>query len=938
MGDTVCRAITFINYNMPIRNGEDEWPGYEKYCTTGFFDCMYTKSLECEYEDKQLEGLWTHGIECITRGEGRYTHQSVFCFSRASWNTDISDLDFWSPDIYADMLLTFVVFVQTRDYIKDVDGMEMQCGKFNRAALDKLEETGHVYTYGTVDKNDFVVCIRSSDYKKAVNAIMNLHEAGCSVVYSYSVFGISEARQKKIGEEDYKKLNEQEIDSISLKGVTNSVMPNETAFYSLDIKYTSFCKRLVEALYQGKKSSGSDLDYKIYDILGDNDFRLIARMVPLGNLIRQFRKGGLLSYYGNDTQFTFFSTHLVLNTLDLNRQQTMFLIEGDMVSEMNGLLQGQYKTEWCKRLKSEMDAVVRRLDEIRIKGQYVGNLITACYGIYQLLQSLTALEAAPTKKYDFYSIYYPLETLVHILKERCCNAKEEEALAETESLAENELLYEFIHKISMTLHGTLRTDIQFFQIRDFNATLHYAPAKLRAYYTLFVFMLSAHIKEVGSIPPEVKKHSYIFCPGMFKCIGVKQLFHRPEDEKRLMLITVPERYLYFPTNLSIILAHEVGHMASERLRKRQVRHKTFLECSYRILCLELTKLAAYYLEKEAEATDSIPQFTAPDLRDALLAENNLIEDMQTDKVHMHYSELSIERTQNVYQKIHHKYARIYCAQYGKALMEGSWKLRQDEDGKNESAYSQQMKDIRSKYLFCDFLVERMIDRWYLYNISILGPLLKQLHYVLSEPVSDILAILIYGLSPREYLHSVADERKEGKTQGQTDMGITKVRIALVIAAMEHLQKTYKNGEIGDVLKKWIDVYKKMDALSSNSGTAESVLTLEANDYIESLQNKLGKIQEYQSPVDQEKNVVAARVYDYLNDKEIFEKLKGYLLACGEEYVLQLAGNSRYVKSRAIIEKAFQRCAGDSPVDLMEQVDVFLYRFENEWKDAYFGDN
>lgn len=156
--------------------------------------------------------------------------------------------------------------------------------------------------------------------------------------------------------------------------------------------------------------------------------------------------------------------------------------------------------------------------------------------------------------------------------------------------------------------------------------------------------------------------------------------------------------------------------------------------------------------------------------------------------------------------------------------------------------------------------------------------------------------------------------------------------------MEHLQKTYKNGEIGDVLKKWIDVYKKMDALSSNSGTAESVLTLEANDYIESLQNKLGEIQEYQSPVDQEKNVVAARVYDYLNDKEIFEKLKGYLLACGEEYVLQLAGNSRYVKNRAIIEKAFQRCAGDSPVDLMEQVDVFLYRFENEWKDAYFGDN
>ena len=937
MGDTVCRAITFINYNMPIRNGEDEWSGYEKYCTTGFFDCMYTKSLECKYEEKQLEGLWNHGIECITRGEGRYTHQSVFCFSRASWNTDISDSDFWSPDKYADMLLTFVVFVQTRDYIIDADGMERQCGRFNRAALDKLEGMGHVYTYGTVDKNDFVVCIRSSNYKKAVNAIMNLHEAGCSVVYSYSVFGISEARQKKIDEEEYKRLNEQEIDSISLKGVTNSVMPDKATFYSLDIKYTSFCKRLVEALYQGEISPESDPDYKIYDILGDNDFRLSARMVPLGNLIRQFGIGGLLSYYGNDTQFTFFSTHLVLNTLDLERQHSMCLIEEDSVSEMNGLLQGQYRTEWCTRLKGEMDAVVRRLDEIQ-KKQYTGNLITACYGIYQLLQSLTALEAAPTRKYDFYSIYYPLEMLVHILKEKCCRAKEEETLAEVEGLAENELLYEFIHKISMTLHGTLRTDIQFFQIRDFNATLHYAPAKLRAYYTLFVFMLSAHIKEVGSDSSEAKKHSYIFCPGMFKCISVKQLFHQPEDGKRLMLITVPERYLYFPVNLSIILAHEVGHLAGEKLRKRQVRHKAFLECSYRILCLELTKLAAYLFENKAETADPIPEFADPDLREALLAENGHVEDAQKDKVHMYYSEPSIQRIEDVYQKIHNKYARIYCAKYGKSLMEKSWKLREDEDGKKEDRYSQEMKDIRGRYLFCDSLVDRMIGRWYLYDIAILRPLLKQIHYLLSEPVSDILAILIYGLSPREYLHSVADERKESQAQGQTDTGITKVRIALVVAAMEHLQQTCENEEVGGVLKKWKDVYKKMEELGSRDGTAESVLALEAYDYVESLENKLDRIQGYQSPVDQEKNVVAARVYDYLNDKEIFEQLKGYLQTCGEEYVCQITAAPQYEKSRTIIEEAFRRCAGDSPVDLMEQIDVFLYRFEDEWKDVYFGDD
>ena len=222
MKDTICRAITFINYNIPIRKGSNIWTGFAEYYTTGFFDRMYTKRVDCNYASKQLRGLWDYNIDCIAKGDGTYAHQNVYCFSKDEWNEGITDEEFWDYEKYAEMLLTFVIFVQTNGYVQEENGLEKRCKKFNDAVCEQLQDNGYVYTYVTVDKNDFVICIRSKKYKEAVNAIMKLHETDCEVVYSYSIFGISRNRQEQISEMEYKELNSQQIDSISLKGVTNS--------------------------------------------------------------------------------------------------------------------------------------------------------------------------------------------------------------------------------------------------------------------------------------------------------------------------------------------------------------------------------------------------------------------------------------------------------------------------------------------------------------------------------------------------------------------------------------------------------------------------------------------------------------------------------------------------------------------------------------------
>lgn len=922
MDDTVCRAITFINYNIPIRGGNNNWDGFAEYYTTGFFDRMYTKRVDCNYADEQLKMLWDYSIECIAKGDGRYAHQNVYCFSKDVWNREVTDQEFWDCEKHEEMLLTFVVFVQTNEYMQEMGGIQKQCQAFNEAVHGQLQGDGYAYSYVTVDKNDFVICIRSRDYKKTVNAIMKLHEAGSSVVYSYSVFGISKRRQMQISKEEYVRLNEQSIDSISLKGVANSTKIQGGASYTLDEKYISFCKKLTEELYEGVEQEKRDC--KIYDILGDDDFRLIVRAVPLGNLIKQFGEGGMLDYQGDATQYTFYSTHLVLNTRDKIRQKKFQPLVRDSISQENRQLQREcYKAERCQKMQQDMESINQALKITLGTNHSSEKLVAAFHGICQLIQSLTALESAPTKKYDFLSLYYPMKTLISIIRKKIQDANK------IEELAENDQLYDFIHKISMTLHGTLRTDIQFFQIRDFNATVHYAPAKIRAYYSFFVFILSAHFSEVSS---EKNKHSYIFSPGMFRTIFVRQLFGQPGEKERLMLITVPERYLYFPKNLSIILAHEVGHLIGDAIRKRQDRHIAMLKCSYRALCLEIRKFVDLSLKdmmglvaKNAHASELA--FESDDFLKALLDFDDQ-ESRKAQDEYCYYSVNSLERIKKVFRAAGVDFGCMtwneYCVRLKRIYLDHAAQT-------STSGYPDLAKEARNNFLFYEKLVADLGEFFVKFEHFALPKMLTIFHYLMSETVSDLLAILALGLTPMEYVSSLADEIKTAKPKQALDNGITKIRIDLVVSAAQNLQSMFETDRF---LDQWKDGYRDLIVqCPKNSGVY--VLALEAFGVKKTCIDKMKNIELYQSPFNYAEQVFEERIYDFLNDQVIYQNMCDYLVECGREYLKQLKEKAQYSYSRDIVSAAFRHCVDGSPVDLISQIDEFLANSEAEWKDRYF---
>ena len=185
----VCRAITFINYHIPYRQHEEL---DFNYTTMGFFDGMDTKALTVDYAKEGLRVLWQYVLERTAKSNGLYSYQNVFCFSDDKWNS-CSDSEFWDFETDKKFPLTFVSFLQLRDYSVENEKIRNRCIEFSSVINTELNGNGKVYTYSTIDKNDYVICMKCSDYQNAVEIIQKIHHAK-DTIYSYTVFCIGGIR------------------------------------------------------------------------------------------------------------------------------------------------------------------------------------------------------------------------------------------------------------------------------------------------------------------------------------------------------------------------------------------------------------------------------------------------------------------------------------------------------------------------------------------------------------------------------------------------------------------------------------------------------------------------------------------------------------------------------------------------------------------------
>ena len=194
----------------------------------------------------------------------------------------------------------------------------------------------------------------------------------------------------------------------------------------------------------------------------------------------------------------------------------------------------------------------------------------------QLLTSLKALERAPARKYEFRSLYEPYQLLHEVLFDQENNQGNFKQLKQ--NWAQIKDLSGMIQNFSTTLHSTLRNDLQFFQVNDFNAIAHYAPAKLRAFYAAWVSELVDYY-QMFQKERNLKKYAFLVVPDNGSQANTKELKRKNMAPirfvrggqlcaYRIMCINLPERLLYTPEIACVILAHEVAHFGGGQAKRR----------------------------------------------------------------------------------------------------------------------------------------------------------------------------------------------------------------------------------------------------------------------------------------------------------------------------------------------------------------------------------
>lgn len=934
----VCRAITFINYHIPYREHEEL---DFNYTTLGFFDGMDTKALSVDYAKEGLFALWQYILERTAKSNGLYSYQNIFCFSDDNWNS-CTDNEFWSLEADKKFPLTFVSFLQLRDYSIEHENIRERCIKFSNIINTELNGNGKVYAYSTIDKNDYVICMKCSNYQKAVEIIQKIHHAK-DTIYSYTVFSVLNGVLEELDSLNYKGLFQQILPSICLKGVANSYDPLRNV--TLDKRYYNFCMQLVSCIYhiskdeleekQGKIIEDADsdmngkkqeilIDYKIYDILGDDDFRLIVRNVNLGRLMKQFSSEGMLSYRSNNFRFYLFSSNLILNTATAVQP----VIEDQYQAKTIENMKATFRPPKCEAIENSME----KIKEIIFYGSFANEkILSFCHAIWQLIQSMKALETAPTKKYDFLSLYYPLKSFVEILESKMSLQSENEI----KLLEENEEIFEFIHKISMTIHGTLRTDIQFFQIRDFNAIVHYAPAKVRAFYTLWTLKIKDYYNQFIN-QEETNQYAFIFSPGMFSGTSVQQLFTQYTENHRLMLITVPERHLYAPKWLTIVLAHETSHFVGWKIRNRAYRQEIWVECCAKTFLLEIRKFLSEICQEEykkmvLEYCNQNHRFEEIFSLHFLKAVKQRIEG-EPLWPHQFHSENSFLTIGHAFYDIGDHVEKA-CEEECERII--NYIINEQE--LNKKPYADSVKESKNVRLFMKRVAEQMIRFYGVFGNNYLGSLLGCLRYISSEVYADLNAILTLNLTPCDYLASFFSCELEKsyleKYNRDFDM-LLPYRIALSMKTIiDVLNGTEKGKWLSNGEKPFYESWPAdiFDTLPKKFeyGSVEAKLAIECRAVSSKLVDYGKNIQEYKGAYQVNEREFDLNKTTLFTDKVIWDNLLLYMKKCVEDYLSELKDQRDLYTMKKELVSTYSEISGISANQMLQEIENFLEVWEQE---------
>lgn len=538
----------YLDHYRGIKIGNYSCMGYYDAITVTASDDNCRGVLTTKKSNAPFSNIWYTTGKQVKSQEGGYSNQNIGLFRNTQDEKECRFTDqYWELEKALPFFVVGflklgenVILDSVRKKIEDLSCLQGEGDRGNKCLI---------ITYVTFDNADLVMFLKGSSLTlmhSIVEKIDNLDE----VIYVHSIVGI---------EEQYL------IDCYA----ENKILENwQRCNCCIDEPIARICFRLASSGgsqilsdikaqwdFSNERFPITGYENTTYSyISGHGSIAITLEKTDVKTLLSLMLPGGFMTH-GNPV----YDRGLYNIETDITIQEKSW---NDIKAEKKSSQEEYAIKEWCKDNIAKYSEMLDRWRQQEDEGMY---------SYYQaLLQTLSMLDQYERFKMsrDIFALIYPSFKMFDRQLEKAIEryGNSSEFALQIENIKSE--LREYLECVNSVIYHTIHTDQVYLMIPGYSGTAFSIPIKCSLFYMWFAKSIAEILND------NQRQYSCILTPGMESKAITCMIAVDEQDDDKIVCLRLSQRHLYFPRNLMIILAHELGHYIGRGIRCRKKR----MEC------------------------------------------------------------------------------------------------------------------------------------------------------------------------------------------------------------------------------------------------------------------------------------------------------------------------------------------------------------------------
>lgn len=913
----ICRPFILCNDFIPPAKGVHQgW----KFLSFGYLDGILVEDNVFKKNTVSLLELWNHYQQQSEKLNGSYLPQIIFGMRYETPIDEVKDDKFWNaPNLNIEFPFIFITLVQ-------IDKKEMNTASVKTIRTSFEREINQIadvraITYLTFDTSDFILVLRSKNYKCGVSIINRLQ----------GDIGIIDYKRKLKYTFTVASVHKDFITSEYMKELKDSI---DTAYIYLIQKASESTDDIYKFLKAECDKIENSTIFKKQSVLGCNDEVIILNNIPWNMFLNWYQdNSGILNHSSTRYQNSLNGVTTIIGmNQEISGTEVSFKPQDSQIFDVSSDLSPNKEPEkekiLCEQMRKRCQSIIEPLINKGIDFQSFKKYF------YQIINTLQKFEKTQFTDYLFMPIVLPLNMLLNMVEEWSSDQNIEDFL---------ESIYSIMKGLSLYTQNTIRSDRQFVQTPDFNAKIYDVPPKINAFYNAYIYFLKKYLncmveQSDQSRNEQFVQHEYEFllCAGVASNLRVKEFFKPVSKTNRLFLIECPEENMFEPKIMLTILSHELGHVVGSGIRNRIQRFNHSKVIVGKVVSNYIKNGLIEYFKRNKEEWEYINNngeyWTKFEKDIVQLFENYPTEKHVLNKKDFLTSEGEWEVIPNILKarEFHSELVqRELCAGVKKYLVDNRsviWGYLLEKEYLYWLEHDPKKAEMKKKEMesYLNDLVYYMESgkEWNSYAMNLRNTI-SVVFNLFQECLSDIICILTLHLSFKEYLETINWKVAQlgYKTLNGTEMMI---RCMLVVYSMQY------ESEKACLGFRWKD--KELHEINELNVNV-SIRNLK-NEIMEQLEKYMGNKQSLQKKCKAEE---LSSSIDMFFDSSILSEMAKYLLECTEKFASYHANSDLNLnEQRKALENIYKQFDGNNIEDIVDNIQNYIEKYLAELQVKYNG--